>query len=774
MTDAPFTTAAAGYDTGFSDTRLGRWVREMAWRYVDAAFQPGDQVLEIAAGTGVDALHLAERGVQVTVTDQAEAMVDVARERFLRAGEPFAGHTVDLDEPETLPIGPFDGVLSNFGGLNCVQELPRLARALAERVRPGGRLVFVVMGPNCPWEWLWFLAKGRPHHAFRRYRTKARAHVAGGPAFDVFYPSAKQLADAFAPHFALTQTAGLGTLLPPSYAGSLVDRLPNLFARFRSVDERYASHLTNLSDHYVAIFEAQAGGEGANPSVESALSPERLDALQPFIDEYAQVRHAEGRGSNDPAYYRALPYQDLTGRHSKAWAIRAAGFRAFLRGVVQPLELWRGRPLDVLDLGSGNGWLSYRMAERGHRAVAVDLQTNAFDGLGASVHYDHAFETLQAEFDDLPFGEARFDLVVFNASIHYATDYDCVLTEALRVLRPEGRLVVLDSPVYEDGASGRQMIEEREAYFERTFGTASTHVPSRYYLTFDELGELSRRHDLRMRHVRPRYPLRWRLRPWIARGLQRREPATFGVFAWTKRLGLPADLEPALVHEPRGYDRVQTRWIRWRYRDSGTAHEQKALRRCVRGLHLQVDPGVFDPVAFRTAQFSVDGVEAALADRAARLRVLDLGTGTGISALAAARAGARVDAIDVDPRAVACARANAAANPLGERVRIHEGDLFDPVRGERFDVVHFNPPYYLGVPTGPHGTATRSEDLLGRFARNLPAHLTPDGYGLVLLSTQSDANVILSIFAEAGLTVSVFRRQRMAGETLVYFDVRPA
>ena len=108
----------------------------------------------------------------------------------------------------------------------------------------------------------------------------------------------------------------------------------------------------------------------------------------------------------------------------------------------------------MADLGAGNGWLANRLALAGHTVAAVDLNVDPADGLGACRHYANRFETAQADFDALPFGDTSLDLVVFNGSLHYSTDYAATLGEALRTLRPGGTLAVLDSPVYTDPASG--------------------------------------------------------------------------------------------------------------------------------------------------------------------------------------------------------------------------------------------------------------------------------------------------------------------------------
>lgn len=89
-------------------------------------------------------------------------------------------------------------------------------------------------------------------------------------------------------------------------------------------------------------------------------------------------------------------------------------------------------------------------------------------------------------------------------------------------------------------------------------------------------------------------------------------------------------------------------------------------------------------------------------------RVLDLGTGCGLLAAAAREVVDYVVAIDIDPVAVAAAQRNLAALDVDVRC----GDLFEPIAGERFDLVIANPPYEVGRARRP---TLRSPDLLRRF-----------------------------------------------------------
>ncbi|HXV44768.1 MAG TPA: hypothetical protein VEC96_17025, partial [Anaerolineae bacterium] len=150
---------------------------------------------------------------------------------------------------------PFDGVFSNFGGLNTIGEWRSLAAALAEIVRPGGSVILVPMGPFCPWEILWYLAHGQPKQAFRRFLRKGAAAKIGQAMIPIWYPSAKQLRADFSPWFQHRCTESLELWLPPTYLDHFVNRWPGFFQRLNEVEKATARLTGGWGDHYIIIFE---------------------------------------------------------------------------------------------------------------------------------------------------------------------------------------------------------------------------------------------------------------------------------------------------------------------------------------------------------------------------------------------------------------------------------------------------------------------------------------------------------------------------------------
>ena len=152
---------------------------------------------------------------------------------------------------------------------------------------------------------------------------------------------------------------------------------------------------------------------------------------------------------------------------------------------------------------------------------------------------------------------------------------------------------------------------------------------------------------------------------------------------------------------------------------------------------------------------------------AAGAAVLDLCSGSGVLAIAAAAEGAAdVTAVDVSRRAVAAIRLNSWVNRA--RVEALTGDLFEPVRNRRFDLILANPPYLPGdVSTLPRRGPARAWEggrsgrvFIERIASRANDHLTADGVLLIVCSTVCGERAILDVLERAGLRPDVVERSR--------------
>ncbi len=267
------------------------------------------------------------------------------------------------------------------------------------------------------------------------------------------------------------------------------------------------------------------------------VQPWRAGLVDASVAAYEAVRNTEGRWSDNVEFYRSLPWRDTTGRFSAQWRIRARSFDFLRRRLIPERMKATGQTsLLVLDLGAGNCWMSYRLALDGHFPVAVDIGIGRKDGLGAAVHYagslQQLFPRFQTEMDRLPFADGQFDLAIYNASFHYVRDYEAAVREAVRVLRSNGAIAIVDSPTYYRETDGEAMMHEKAAEFALKFGTDANRMNGQGYLTPNRLARLEQL-GIRWQRSLPWYGWAWAMRPIRARLAGRRRPSQFYIHLGT-------------------------------------------------------------------------------------------------------------------------------------------------------------------------------------------------------------------------------------------------
>ncbi len=229
MPVSPVSPARTAYDAIAADyersVASSSWVRERLWERLDALFPPGARVLDVTAGTGLDALHLAARGVAVTACDLSPGML-ARLARKAPAVPAIPAIVADFNRLEEAALaGPFDGLISTFAGLNAAPELAGLARAAPRLVRPGGVLFLHVLSP--------------------RRKGKTLAVRIAGVAVPHRLWTPRELARRFAADFAFSRLGGQGILRPvddprPSRGRDAVERALSALPFARSFGTFYA------------------------------------------------------------------------------------------------------------------------------------------------------------------------------------------------------------------------------------------------------------------------------------------------------------------------------------------------------------------------------------------------------------------------------------------------------------------------------------------------------------------------------------------------------
>ena len=263
------------YDAGNTINQYKRQrVREHVLRYMDAAhtgsaatgvagnaeLEPERVILELNAGTGIDAAYFAGKGYRVHATDIAEGMQEKLREKMRRQGltDRVTTELCSFTALDTLQQrGPYDLIFSNFAGLNCTDELDKVLRSFAPLVKPGGQVTLVILPGFCLWETLLFL-RGRWRTAFRRLisgRKGTQSHVEGH-YFRCWYYSPSYVVRALKDSFDLLSVEGLCTIVPPSYIEHFAEKHPGAWRLLRVLEEKWKTRWPwkYIGDYYIISF----------------------------------------------------------------------------------------------------------------------------------------------------------------------------------------------------------------------------------------------------------------------------------------------------------------------------------------------------------------------------------------------------------------------------------------------------------------------------------------------------------------------------------------
>jgi release factor glutamine methyltransferase len=203
-------------------------------------------------------------------------------------------------------------------------------------------------------------------------------------------------------------------------------------------------------------------------------------------------------------------------------------------------------------------------------------------------------------------------------------------------------------------------------------------------------------------------------------------------------------------------------------------YKRKRTRRArAAGFELTVGPTVFHPSWFLTSEFFAEFIGKL--DLGGK-HVADVGTGSGILALAAARAGAaKVVALDINPNAVESAAENARANGLGDRVEAVCSNLLSALPAvPTFDVIISSPPSFAGEPLDLADRAWHAgpeyRDISALFDQ-ARERLVPGGRVYVLLSSDSDLNLIGRLAEKAGFQARMLQKRSIFVEWFIIFEL---
>lgn len=206
---------------------LQEW-RRRVYRHVEGFLRPGASILELNAGTGIDAAYYAGRGYRVHATDVSGGMVSAIRKKVAmhKLQDLVTAQQVSFDNLGLVSGGPYDYVISNFGGLNCIRDLTAVTSSFRKLLKPGAMVSFVVMPSVCPWEILSLLRGNRK--ALRRLHQGGIKAQVEGVAFDCYYHKVSYVLKSLGLAFRKVKVESLGLLSAPPSAARFAARHPRL------------------------------------------------------------------------------------------------------------------------------------------------------------------------------------------------------------------------------------------------------------------------------------------------------------------------------------------------------------------------------------------------------------------------------------------------------------------------------------------------------------------------------------------------------------------
>ncbi|MGH2347748.1 MAG: class I SAM-dependent methyltransferase, partial [Chloroflexota bacterium] len=240
-----FSAVAPIYDGETETNPAVAHVRRIILRRLTGLWRPGERVIELGCGTGVEAVALAQAGMLVTALDVAPGMLAQAEARCRAAGvgDRISLHRMAASEVGHLLTGcspgSFAGAYSSFGPLNCEPALESVAGGLHRLIRPGGRVVISVINRFHPFESAWYALHGDLKRATRRWNGYAEGTVSPTlpDRVPTYYYTPRAFARRFGPGFRVISCRALLLFLPPPYLAHLGERYPRVWRWAARLDQ---------------------------------------------------------------------------------------------------------------------------------------------------------------------------------------------------------------------------------------------------------------------------------------------------------------------------------------------------------------------------------------------------------------------------------------------------------------------------------------------------------------------------------------------------------
>jgi ubiquinone/menaquinone biosynthesis C-methylase UbiE len=252
--DEFYDSLSSNYDEILEKGHISSIIRKYIQNKLTMHYNRGDKVLDIGCGTGIDALFLAKNGVNITAIDPSPGMLMVAKNKAAEEGLKAQIEFIQMRAEDLNNIAgkQHTGAYSDFDALNYVKDLGKFSSELSGILKPGSKVIFVMLNKVCFAEWFYYLISFKPITAFRKlfYRSGTLEQK-----LKLYFPP--RVKKIFSDNFKCVSIKGFGILLPPDSFSGFYSRLKWFFKIAEKI-ERLMSPLFifyNFSDHFIIELE---------------------------------------------------------------------------------------------------------------------------------------------------------------------------------------------------------------------------------------------------------------------------------------------------------------------------------------------------------------------------------------------------------------------------------------------------------------------------------------------------------------------------------------
>ena len=246
---------AGSYDEMLERSIVASNVRKKVHTKLLQYFKPGDHILDLNCGTGTDAIFLAKNGIYVKATDISPGMIEITQSKIKleKLDKYIEASIMDSENLSALnKYDKFNGVLSNFNGINYLNDLNRFSEHLVTFLKPNSKLLFIVLNKICLYEVLYYAFKLKISLAYNKTTAREKTLTTR-----MYLYSPKTLGKIFSNNFTVKKITGFGILLPPDQLRNLYKRHGRVLSKIEKVEEMISSSFPfyNISDQYLIEME---------------------------------------------------------------------------------------------------------------------------------------------------------------------------------------------------------------------------------------------------------------------------------------------------------------------------------------------------------------------------------------------------------------------------------------------------------------------------------------------------------------------------------------